>query len=390
MKAKKEIQIIYSSKYLLLLFQIFFLVTILSSWGLCAGFVLPGHPSNGHALNHHISEANKLTESIANQSARELLIPYLVLCPGQDMCHGENFKMNYAFTMVPSCSTCDCDDACVRKSTCCPSKFLRIDNITDTSDTIPINDISSQPALSCVQPFWNMRHRFGREGYWLIDSCPNGYKCVTPTAHIWNITLSTPVTSLLTNETYLNIQCALCNNESSINLIDWKRDQILCTERATLLLKETHKNPSRFIFTPDPMCNILFYPPSTIKNLVTPCIFIKDSPCNASGLLSREKAYLSRACEEYYLPFSTCYHIYKNVYCAFCHFHSLTDIPIECDGQQVIDIDNFPTFTALMDFNDHQEIVETRDESCAFGHVYDKYMVGKMIILSFDRQTEDL
>jgi hypothetical protein len=173
-----------------------------------------------------------------------------------------------------------------------------------------------------------------------------------------------------------------------MNLIYWKQNQILCTERATLLFKETLKNLSQFVFSPDPSCNILMYPSETIRALVTPCIFVKNNPCNETGLLRKEKAYLIEACDKYYVPFSTCYRMFKNPYCALCHYESLFNIPIECDGQMTIDPSLFPVFTALMAFSKQQETEESRDDMCPFGHMYDKLMVGK-ILSSYSRQTEE-
>ena len=51
----------------------------------------------------------------------------------------------------------------------------------------------------------------GSKTYWIIKTCLDGAECTLPPST--NITKSTPVTSLSSNETYISIQCALCNEE---------------------------------------------------------------------------------------------------------------------------------------------------------------------------------
>jgi hypothetical protein len=77
--------------------------------------------------------------------------------------------------MVPSCSPCDCDDSCIRKSTCCPYKHFHFEN--SSAKKIQENVYLDKLPLSCVQPHLNTFPESDVQGYWFISSCPNGDPC---------------------------------------------------------------------------------------------------------------------------------------------------------------------------------------------------------------------
>jgi hypothetical protein len=304
---------------------------------------------------------------------------YITICPGQDMCHGDTFRRRYAFefSMAPACIPCDCDDSCVRKSTCCPSKFLHIKNSSNTNEMLQENVYIDQPPLSCVQPLWNTYPEFNVQGYWLINSCPSGDPC---DAQKTDINSSTPVTSSSTNETYLNVDCALCNNENSQDLVFWKQNNVLCQDRTSLLLEKTLRDISELSTHQFPECNVLFYPPATVADIVKRCPTVSklQRPCNDSGRLSMERSYLVQACNSYHLPYTDCYMTYKNVFCALCFTDSVNQLPIECNKDVGFSANQFPMFSALIDFDKEREIVvAVHDRNCGVGQVFDRHVVSR-------------
>ncbi|XP_062613408.1 uncharacterized protein LOC134275172 [Saccostrea cucullata] len=294
------------------------------------------------------------------------------------MCHDEYLKRPHVFNFTPSCTPCDCDDSCVRKSSCCPSKFLRHDA-----------DDLTRPSLSCVQPLWNPHPGFNVKSYWLIDNCPNGESCHLPQLQANNISLSTPVTSLLTNESYKNIHCALCHNESTLDLIFWKQNQVLCRKRSDLLLRKTPEELQQFVFREDPRCNVLFYPPRSLEDTIKPCVYVHDVPENLSSLVDADRPYLIQACNKYYVPYTNCHHTFKNVFCALCYqeslFGAIKQMPIECKEDNTDRLDYFKTFSALLDFDKEREVPTLENEICAWDQMYDNRM-GKCLDLTCEKE----
>ena len=333
-----------------------------------------------------IRDAYNITSWIVNETAREMLVQYLVLCPEQDMCLGDDFKRKHVFdmTLTPSCSSCDCDVSCLRKSSCCPSKFLQISNISSNIDSVTDsrqNNITSKAPLTCLTPFWNIHSGFHGTSYWMVDVCPNGESC-SPDRSLWrNMSLFTPVTSISTNETYLYRGCALCNGEEEKVLQAWKQGQIVCRTRADLLSANLPSDV--FVDEPDEIaaCNILFSPPSTVQGSEISCLSFDRVLCNQSGTLDSDQAFLIEACDLFNIPYVTTQTTFKNVYCALCNFPdpSLTLMPIE----YYTDVgygpsDTFPVFSALIDFKENiKPAYETPDEMfCAPGKIHNQHLVG--------------
>ncbi|XP_078334033.1 uncharacterized protein LOC111107362 [Crassostrea virginica] len=284
--------------------------------------------------------------------------------------------------MTPSCSSCDCDVSCLRKSSCCPSKFLQISNISSNIDSVTDsrqNNITSKAPLTCLTPFWNIHSGFHGTSYWMVDVCPNGESC-SPDRSLWrNMSLFTPVTSISTNETYRYRGCALCNGEEEKALQAWKQDQIVCRTRADLL---SAKLPSDvFVDEPDEIaaCNILFSPPSTVQGSEISCLSFDRVLCNQSGTLDSDQAFLIEACDTFNIPYVTTETTFKNVYCAICNFPSLTLMPIE----YYKDVgygpsDTFPVFSALIDFKENiKPAYETPDGMfCAPGKIHNQHLLS--------------
>lgn len=357
--------------------QISVFLLILFDWRHCAGYGFYGGPTRKTPESADIIEAHNLTSWISNYTTRAMLMQYLVLCPEQDMCHGQSLRRSYVFDvgMTKACTPCDCDASCTRKSSCCPSKYLRMENGSD-----PIEPLEQKKpiSLNCSLPLLNIHSNFPGQSYWMVESCPDGKVCIPPKSQSINVSLFTPVTSILTNETYRYLQCALCNEENISDLLFWKQDKIVCTTRSYLL--STVLTPDSIyqkIFDKLLPCNILFYPPNTIRELVTSCISTTDIPCYQTGSLDGNASYLIQACNDYYLPFVTNYITFKNIYCALCNGLTLLDLPIESkEDKGYGGSEDFPVFSALINFNKERSVDEFHnDVECAHGQMFNKHLV---------------
>ncbi|XP_062580387.1 uncharacterized protein LOC134242329 [Saccostrea cucullata] len=325
-----------------------------------------------------IIESENLTSWIENREAKFLLMNYLLLCPEQDMCLGQKFRRNYTFTLHPSCTPCDCEDSCVRKATCCPSKFYRQATIPDFIEYMPIEEGKQKgQSLSCLEPLWNKDTGISLDkSYWMIDTCKSGATCLSPQSR--NITHATPVTSLITNETYLNLQCSLCNNESIFDMVPWEREKI-CKNRSALFSNDNFETLYQSVFSiKSPVCNIGFHPPKSIQKIINPCIkyTAQTHPnCNKlHGLTEETKVLLLDACQIYYLPYRTSNAIYKNIYCALCDI-DVFDLTIQIDvGGAGFITSMLSSFSALMDFKQTENEVHTKDTNCATNQVFDRKM----------------
>eukprot|EP00105_Crassostrea_gigas_P039566 XP_019923714.1 PREDICTED: uncharacterized protein LOC109619017 [Crassostrea gigas] len=304
-----------------------------------------------------------------------MIIKYLILCPEQDMCLGPMFKRNYTFTEKPACTPCECDDSCVRRSTCCPSKFYRQ---TDTPDFIEyqqnVNVKENETVMSCMEPLWNPEGIRSRKSYWVVETCPNNVKCISSPSK--NITNSIPVTSLTTNQTYLNVQCALCNQEDITKLVVWEKKKF-CTIRSALFSNKDIATLYKSVFSVTPVCNIGFHPSSSLHDSVKQCVeYTNDGNCIESIIpRNRMGAYLKRACKDFYIPYFSEEIVYKNIYCALCE-RVITDLPIQITLQGLHNnADLLPTpFSALIDFQQISDEPIQNSLECATNQIKDNKM----------------
>ena len=322
-----------------------------------------------------LNEAMHLTSWIENETTRDMLLNYLVFCPEQDMCLGPMFRRNYTFLGTPACTTCDCDDSCVRKATCCPSKFYRQ---TNSPDFIEYPNISKPKEmavpLSCIEPLWNTEGIKSGKSYWMVKTCPNGTECLHMSMSSKNITNYTPVTSVATNETYVNVHCAFCNQELLSNLIAWRRRK-MCTLRSVLLADDDYGKLLNYVFDNSPICNIGFDPSAPIKNQVESCTGqTYDTMCEGMTR-NKTKSYIADACKKYHLPFYTNQRIYKNLYCTLCDY-SLLDINIQYEPTDVFDGPEFTHFSALMNFHQVKNEPVSERRTCQANRVFDRQTVS--------------
>ncbi|XP_052717791.1 uncharacterized protein LOC128189986 [Crassostrea angulata] len=317
-------------------------------------------------------DAYNLTSWMTDTTTKNIIQKYLILCPEQDMCLGSMFKRGYPIVDKSACTPCECDDSCVRRSTCCPSKFYRQ---TDTPDFIEYqkNTIvtEKETPMSCFEPLWNPIGIRSKRSYWMIKTCPNNINCISPPSI--NISSSTPVTSLATNQTYRTIQCALCNQEEMSSLVEWEKKKF-CNSRSALFAEEDFNSLYQSVFALNPLCNIGFYPPTFYEDKVQPCVeYTHEDKCNESNTENNVvDAYLIKACQEFYLPYIFYNIIYKNIYCALCE-HDITNLPIQyISGGFQWGEDFLPNpFSALIDFQQIPDKPIKKRLACAKNQMLD-------------------
>jgi hypothetical protein len=204
------------------------------------------------------------------------------------------------------------------------------------------------------------------ETYWVIKTCPDGATCMSPPSR--NITNSTPVTSLLTKETYISIECAFCNHELLLDLVLWKLKKI-CKSRSALLTRENPEKLFKSVFNQVPVCNVGFIPPVLVENASKACrAYTHDVKCE-----DRTNNYLINACRQYYLPYYIDDAVYKNIYCAKCTI----DAPLFIQNHINVEVydTKLASFSAVLDFttDENQSI---SNKICTANQIYDNQLVS--------------
>uniref|UniRef100_A0A8W8KH11 SMB domain-containing protein n=1 Tax=Magallana gigas TaxID=29159 RepID=A0A8W8KH11_MAGGI len=324
-----------------------------------------------YPTQNDFDETYSLTSWMTNTTAKNVIQEYLILCPGQDMCLGSMFKRNFSFWDNPACTPCECDDLCVIRSNCCPSKFYRQ---TDTPSFIEyhtnVSITRKQTPISCFEPLWNLKGLRSKRSYWMIETCSSNINCILPPSK--NISSSTPVTSMATNQTYRNVQCALCNQEEIASLVEWEKIKF-CNSRSALFAKEDINSLYQSVFSSNPVCNIGFDPPTFYEDKVQPCVaYTIEDKCNESNTNKVVDAYLIKACQEFYLPYTFFKTIYKNIYCALCE-HDFILLPIQYYSGGYGQNDDFlpNQFSALIDFQQIQDEPIKKSLECAKNQILD-------------------
>jgi hypothetical protein len=209
-----------------------------------------------------------------------------------------------------------------------------------------------------------------RESYWMTKLCPDGADCISPSSR--NITMFTPVTSSVTNETYINVKCAVCNNERLSDLVSWEKKKI-CNTRYHLLSRQDPDTFYDLVFQWFPDCNLGFYPPASVQNVVNHCLAPTIATnCKKTGDMN----YLIEACRKYQLSYHFNNEIYKNIYCALCEYDA-KDLTIQYDkhGNTFYFDQALMSFSALMDFKKVEEEPMAKNTKCTINQIFDEKTV---------------
>jgi hypothetical protein len=206
------------------------------------------------------------TQGIEDNLTRFLVSQYMIYCPNRSMCYdNRDFYTNYSLPLasIENSQKCRCENDCVRKSECCPTKYIESRNTSvgtsqDRFETVP---------LTCAKTIFGGIRRVVKtdERYWLITTCPENYpknivwrKCrkFLPPQELNVDDVNRPVHSATTRQNYQNIHCATCFGENLKDIYLWKATILAYFDKPDIDLKsedifpELHRKSFRVLFRP--------------------------------------------------------------------------------------------------------------------------------------------
>lgn len=311
------------------------------------------------------------------------------------MCYdNREFYTNYSLplTSIANSQACRCESDCLRKSNCCPTKYMESKN----SSTEASQDRFQSVPLTCSPTVFGGNLVTKRvvkidERYWLITTCPENYprnmvwrKCrkFLPQLELNVEEINRPVHSTKTRQNYQNIYCAMCFGENPEEIFLWKATIYARWNAPDISVKDFFPELHRESF------RVLFRPPQFLSNS-TRCYNGYIEKCNTTGLWTHWDKRLVWACES--LPmivlFANCkWPIYKNLYCALCNLPERT-LPYDCESLTVKSFEEFlkvvqyqPAlgyFSALLNIGTFDVIEQFQiDEKCSHQMVYSPILVS--------------
>ena len=244
------------------------------------------------------------------------------------------------------CVLCDCSDACFLKGNCCPGKEQR--NVTASRE--------------CVQTFrdyqqeYYLKTIFRKSSYILqttnqISICNEESlaKCIAP--NISSLVEITPATSKGSN--YRNVFCAKCDGRKNADIRSWPTriscESIFGTQHLSrqLLMRNGESDFQMLDRLRNASCQIFWDPIN--PNETESCIHSNDvvSTCmpETEWMFDLDKCQSTDSNQSLTVPVLQDGSIYKNIFCAYCNYASLSQAE-NVAGICSID-DNNPMFTPL-------------------------------------------
>ncbi|XP_062618675.1 uncharacterized protein LOC134280286 [Saccostrea cucullata] len=331
-----------------------------------------------------------MTNWIQNETVKLYVSSTLLMCPDQDMCFGDQFWRNHTFQLkIRSCFHCSCNDECFRMKNCCPWRnYLQSPN--DTPSFIRYKDHRiSRPShydnisLECRKTIFYTSLPFDeqRQGYFLISSCPDhfkNYEIVERCRRSRDYRETQPVISLSTNESFKNLDCAICNGERPAHLLEWVT-RLICGEPLDVFQYRSQEQLQKAILNNQSSCILDFVPPSYLDDRVRKCKTIQEvnTKCNVTGEWDEYNFDIERGCVgDFYSPYMFCpstltsYTLYKNIYCAMCNVRNwTTGLMTECSEPHYVN--DVTTFSALLDFRGSYSKENDQPKECPKKQIYD-------------------
>lgn len=248
----------------------------------------------------------------AQVNLTDLMTSYLSACGLGYSCYdwSASHRLPHTKTLKKSllCPECSCDDTCFEQRNCCPDKFF-VRTYTRYRSVI-VNFPRRFPQNDVVP-----------EQYAVVDYCPPSNRTSysreceiekTPFSKLTN----PPVTSLNTNVSYQNRQCAFCHGESEKGLIDWDLSvDEDCLKRRTIFYLSSYEEVLTYAQTTS--CALLYSPrnmlPVLRKSWLPPEYRAR---CNLTGTWLESNDEIQMACESSY---DLKYRYYTNIFCAMCN-----------------------------------------------------------------------
>lgn len=355
---------------------------------------------------------NNMTRWIQNDSIKVQVTAYMLFCPDQDLCFGDQFRRNYSYVQEESehsCSYCSCSEGCERKRNCCPWRsYVQSQNSTpefvNYTDQVGVSKPSrfDNVTLDCREPIIHPFKGF-IQPYFMVTSCPEYFnnadiieKCER-SEYVNDYERYRPVTSLSTNETYQNADCALCNAEPMNSLKPWDIT-FHCKALEDIFQIDSPDKLQQRIFGPSRTCNVLFVPPSDMFQKSMECFLEKATvrQCNVTGMWKNYDADIENGCNSDFLDkYMFCESIsrlfFKNIFCAMCNVGNwTTDLMIECETLFYLEGDDLISFSALLDFRGKYSKKRNQLKKCPEQQVYDVLMVSRYVSCRFHTLSTSL
>ncbi|XP_048748034.2 uncharacterized protein LOC125660243 [Ostrea edulis] len=242
-------------------------------------------------------------------------------------------------------------------------------------------------SLQCITPQVNNQslHRSTRSFY-MISKCHFNYgdfrtrqRC-EQSLQEKDLYLYQPVFSTISNETFKNHDCAVCNGEHMNSLIPWK-STLICSSKQILLKRRSFPELQSVVYKNNSFCNVVYIPPPSTQT--SECV-IKESYvsiCNESGQWEHFDSKILNACHSgvvhVYLDCSFTFErkLYKNVFCAMCNIPDwINHLAMEC----ISSIETFNwraklvSFSALIDFEANDEVeIPDKGTECSVDSLYE-------------------
>ena len=299
------------------------------------------------------------------------------LCPFNDFCQTVAVKdLNELTLDVPCCSSCSCDDECLKLGNCCFDKEVKgqgqytragssVSRFTCTGSLITLDN--------------EMRahndERYGMK-YLVSGVCPgkNGTSDVIRQCHDSRITSFEDliwVTDTSSRQIYKNKYCAECDGKTQYSYWNLKTNCKYIYDALSLLYNDK--------------CLFKMEPPLNNETAISQyeCEIPEITQCNETGKWSFYSRTLYLACTSLTLPYRSYKIVYKNRYCYMCN---QGDVDLGPPGKDECkaNYDRTPgvstSYITLLDF---QKVAkrkhQTHDEGhvqCKFDQIYDQYLVS--------------
>ncbi|XP_062569088.1 uncharacterized protein LOC134231182, partial [Saccostrea cucullata] len=226
-----------------------------------------------------------------------LLIQYTDYCGSDSVCSTMNMQSNSNtnYSTANICPRCSCTQDCEINDQCCPDKSLS----------------------TCVKTTYLVKgQRFiGNDEFKMITFCPEENNrwpknsCFVPIDET-NFVQQMPVYSVITNRTYINIQCSKCHGEKEV--IQWPfsfscpflKLNIYFYSDIGKLWNAIKRNNCTIEYSPLPGFHTI---PCKKQSLIR--------ECNITGYWDDYDADIENACKNY----DTRYGLFQNVFCFLCN-----------------------------------------------------------------------
>ena len=193
---------------------------------------------------------------------------------------------------------------------------------------------ANDAVATCVRPqvLYNTGLAPDAQAYQMVTSCPDGYQNISTVQKCSNSSINEnlfdiiPVTSALTQTTYVNKHCLWCNERAGVKeswISVWKP---VLVEGYRILVNHFKENPQSILNSLNEFSNrnIHFVPLNSTIQYVTPCQAFDVSSCNLTGLWNVYDNQIESVCKlgldlPVVAQISGIRKAYKNAACVLCN-----------------------------------------------------------------------